>query len=205
MTIHFPEHYSDYTVKWASLDWEREQAWALRRQVFCIEQGLFKEHDTDEIDANAQCLVAIANHGGWPDKVVGTVRIHVHQDKVWWGSRLAVAKGFRHASGLGAALIKLAVGSAKALGCEQFYAQVQAQNEALFQKLNWESHYRLQVKGREHVMMQADLSRFKSCHNPYSGYVMKDRQLPQIPDSVCPSLLNTWTAQQATGVIAHAH
>lgn len=185
----YPESYSDFTIKWASLDWERAQALELRRQVFCIEQGLFTRDDRDEIDDHAQCLVAVANHGGWPDKVIGTVRIHAYEKDVWWGSRLAVDKAFRYQSGIGAALIRLAVGSARGLECQEFFAQVQDQNEALFRKLNWQSHYKLTVRERPHVMMQAQLCQFPVCKRPYSGYVLRG-QPTQIPEIICHSLLS---------------
>ena len=186
----FEATYSDFTVKWATLEWEKNQALELRRQVFCVEQGLFDQHDLDDIDVHAHCLVAVANHGGWPDKVVGTVRIHRHQENLWWGSRLAVEKSMRHRSGIGAALIKLAVGSAHGLGCTQFMAQVQKQNETLFNRLNWQSHYDLQVRERPHVMMEADLNRYPPILNPESGFVLKG-SLPAVPEDMAPCLLHT--------------
>ena len=186
---HFPEHYSDFTVKWASLEWEIQQALALRRDVFCQEQGLFEHSDRDDIDDQAQCLVAIANHGGWPDKVVGTVRIHQYSAGVWWGSRLAVQREFRHHAGIGAALIRLAVGSANGMGCTQFFAQVQQQNEMLFQKLHWHSRYPLTVRQRPHVMMEAELARYPACHTPHTGYVLKG-QVAATPDEIAPCLLH---------------
>ena len=51
--------YAGYTIKWVTLPWEREQAYALRRQVFCREQGLFADDDRDEIDDHAHLLVAL--------------------------------------------------------------------------------------------------------------------------------------------------
>ena len=187
--LNFPVTYSDFTIKWASLPWEIEQALVLRQQVFCQEQGLFVGSDRDVIDDQAQCLVAIANQGGWPDKVVGTVRIHQYSIGVWWGSRLAVAPDFRSRSGIGAGLIRLAVCSAHGLGCTQFFAQVQQQNEKLFQRLNWQSRYPLQVRSRPHVMMEADLRRYPAFHAPYSGFVLKG-QLASMPDEIAPCLLH---------------
>ena len=194
----FEAAYSHFTIKWATLEWEKNQALELRRQVFCVEQGLFDQHDLDEIDVHAQCLVAVANHGGWPDKVVGTVRIHLYQDdgchkKVWWGSKLAVEKSMRHRSGIGAALIKLAVGSAHGLGCTQFLAQVQKQNETLFNRLSWQSHYDLQVRNRPHVMMKADLNRYPPIQQPESGFVLKG-SVSVVPEDMAPCLLHTLTA-----------
>lgn len=187
--LRFPSPHSDFTIKWVTMDWEIREAHALRRAVFCDEQKLFEESDQDDIDSHAQCLVAIANHGGWPDQVVGTVRIHQYNAGVWWGSRLAVKEGFRHRSGIGATLIKLAVSSANGLGCTQFFAQVQQQNEALFQRLHWHSRYTLQVRHHPHVMMEADLARYPACHTPYQGIMLKG-PLAIAPDEMAPCLLH---------------
>lgn len=175
-------HYSDFTIKWASSNWEIEQANKLRRDVFCNEQKIFFASDQDEIDEQAQCLVAIANQGGWHEKVVGTVRIHQPFKAVWWGSRLAVHPDFRHQKGLGAALIKLAVSSAHALGCRQFLAQVQMQNERLFKKLNWQTQGYVDLRGQQHAMMEADLTTYPPCHSPYSGYVLNVKHYEAIED-----------------------
>lgn len=202
------DSYSDFTIKWASLQWETQQALKLRQRVFCLEQGLFEQNDLDHIDQQAQCLVAIANHGGWPDRVVGTVRIHQYSEGVWWGSRLAVEAEFRAHSGIGAALIRLAVCSAHALNCTQFLAQVQKQNETLFKRLNWCSHYDLDVRGRPHVMMEADLSQYPACQHPYSGYVVKGKvrhdMTQSINHDIAPYLLHSSTHIN-TGLSHAAH
>lgn len=186
--LHFIDHHSDYTIKWATLDWEMEQAFALRRKIFCEEQGIFDSDDRDKTDDHAQCLVAIANHGGWHDQVVGTVRIHHEGDNVWWGSRLGVDPEFRTQVGLGAALIKLAVSSAHALGCEKFLAQVQKKNERLFNRLRWESCFELEVRNRPHVMMEADLNNFPPIFHPNSGFVLKEKKMA-FNGELAPSLL----------------
>lgn len=184
----FHHRHSDYTIKWATLEWEKSQALALRRKIFCEEQGIFNEDDKDKIDNYAQCLVALANHGGWHDKVVGTVRIHHEGNDVWWGSRLGVDPHFRTQVGLGAALIKLAVSSANALGCTQFLAQVQKKNERLFQRLRWESCFDLEIRRRPHVMMEADLNNFPPIYDPKSGFILKEKRL-SLPQELAPSLL----------------
>ncbi len=180
--------YSDYTIKWATSQWEVDQARTLRRRVFCEEQGLFDTDDTDLIDDYAQCLIAIANHGCWHDKVVGTVRIHDEGGHVWWGSRLAVDTSFRTHIGLGSALIKLAVSSAHAKGCQQFLAQVQKRNEGLFQRLNWQSRFELMIHDHPHVMMEAELSMFPPNHQPQKGFVLREK-LDQYNHEVAPALL----------------
>lgn len=170
-----PAFYSGYTVKWADLPWEQQQAYALRRRVFCQEQQLFEGDDRDAIDDQAQLLVALGDWGGWHDQLVGTVRIHQPEAGVWWGSRLAVDGHFRRQGQIGSTLIRLAVSSAHALGCEQFLAHVQLQNETLFQRLHWHTIGQLKLHGQCHVVMQADLDFYPPCATPYSGFVARSR------------------------------
>ncbi|MDF1763801.1 MAG: GNAT family N-acetyltransferase [Oleibacter sp.] len=169
--------YSDYTIKWATLPWEVEQAHALRRRVFCEEQGIFAEDDTDTVDEYARVLVALGNNGGWHQEVVGTVRIHQEALDLWYGSRLAVAAPFRRQGQLGRALIKLAVSSAHALGCTCFMATVQKQNEALFQQLNWQTKDYKTLFGHSHAVMEAELAAYPPCYTPNSGYVLRAPQI----------------------------
>lgn len=186
--MHTVPHYSQYTIKWVTLPWEREAAYALRRRVFCLEQGIFNEHDQDEIDVDAQLLVVVGGYSGWHERVVGTVRIHEQARDIWCGSRLAVDPDFRHQAHLGSALIRLAVSSAHAHGCRQFYAHVQPQNEALFQRMHWQTQARLQWCGRPHLLMYADLNQYPPCADPYSGQVICGRQIAPF-DELAPALL----------------
>src|ERR1700748_2140421 len=82
---------SAYQIKFATEAWEKNGAAALRRQVFCVEQGLFDGDDRDATDEVAIPIVAISLFGVAADAVVGTVRIHRHPEDpgAWWGSRLA--------------------------------------------------------------------------------------------------------------------
>lgn len=153
------KRYADYTLKWATTQWEYEQARAIRRAVFCDEQGLFDD-DEDAIDHEAHTLVAIANVGGEPDCVVGTVRLHRSAERTWWGSRLAIARPFRSQVQLGGALIQLAVRSANTLGCDNFYATVQPRNVPLFEKLSWVKQGEVIAAGKPHVSMEADLNAY---------------------------------------------
>jgi putative N-acetyltransferase (TIGR04045 family) len=163
---------AEFRVKQATLPWEFRDAHALRRAVFCIEQGIFAEDDRDAIDDHAQLLVAESCMGGAPDQVVGTVRIHIDDAPTHWrGSRLAVHAGFRSFGRLGATLIRLAVCSAHAQGCTRFLAHVQLQNEALFQKLHWSTLAIEDIHGRPHALMQADLGHYPPCAEPWNGYV----------------------------------
>jgi putative N-acetyltransferase (TIGR04045 family) len=161
----------EFRVKWADSTWERERAYALRRRVFCTEQGLFGQDDYDATDTDAQLLVALACVAGVPDEVVGTVRIVETEPGIWWGSRLAVAATFRCHGRLGATLIRLAVSSARARGCAKFFAHVQRQNVPLFRRLHWRSVEEVSLHGREHHLMQADLARYPPCRTPHTGFV----------------------------------
>lgn len=167
--IHFRP--CEFRISWAATAWQREQAHALRRAVFCIEQGIFLGDDRDAIDGHAQLLVAQACVGGMPDEVVGTVRIHAAEPGLWWGSRLAVHAAFRHHGRIGATLIRLAVSSAHAQGATRFLAHVQAQNVPLFQKLHWQALGGETIHGRAHERMQADLTKYPPCRDPWAGFV----------------------------------
>jgi putative N-acetyltransferase (TIGR04045 family) len=164
-----------FLVREAAQAWEREQAHALRRAVFCIEQGIFASDDRDAIDGRAQLLVAMSCVGGMPDQVVGTVRIHQPEPGLWWGSRLAVHPAFRSQGHLGATLIRLAVSRAHAQGCRRFLAHVQSQNVPLFQKLHWRALSELSIHGRAHAEMEASLDFYPPCHDALSGFVSRAR------------------------------
>jgi len=162
---------AEYRVKFATELWERREARALRRRVFCEEQGIFDGDDRDDIDAIAIPLVVISSLGVAPHDVVGTVRIHQAEPKVWWGSRLAVARDYRRIAALGASLIRLAVCSAHARGCRRFYAHVQSQNALLFRRLHWRTIEEIELCGRPHHFMEADLACYPPFPDPETGFL----------------------------------
>jgi putative N-acetyltransferase (TIGR04045 family) len=167
---------SEFVVKWATEPWERREAHALRRATFCHEQGIFVGDDADATDACSQLIVAVSVVAGEHDQVVGTVRIHRDSDEaqttVWWGSRLAVHPSFRRIGRLGAGLIRLAVGSAHAQGCTRFVAHVQSQNAPMFEKLHWHTLAELNLHGRPHHHMQADLAHYPPVADGDAGFVL---------------------------------
>jgi putative N-acetyltransferase (TIGR04045 family) len=151
------------------------EALALRRQVFCEEQALFTHDDLDEVDRHepsTRSLVALTCLAGEADEVIGTVRIHQAAPGVWWGSRLAVRVDWRQHKRLGSNLIRLAISSAHALGCEEFLAQVQAQNVPLFERLHWQVLETLELHGKPHALMRASLAHYPPCTTPYAGLVL---------------------------------
>ena len=164
----------EFRIQWASDPWMERQALVLRRRVFCDEQALFVHDDVDEIDrdASTRSLVALTCLAGEADEAIGTVRIHQAAPGVWWGSRLAVRADWRQHRRLGSSLIRLAVSSAHALGCEEFLAHVQAQNVPLFERLNWQSLDTCELHGRPHALMRASLAHYPPCTTPYAGFVL---------------------------------
>jgi putative N-acetyltransferase (TIGR04045 family) len=164
---------SAYQIKFATDPWEQRGAAALRRQVFCAEQGLFAGDDRDAIDDTAIPIVAISLFGVAADAVVGTVRIRQHPEDpgVWWGSRLAVTKQYRRLGAVGANLIRLAVSSAHARGCHTFLGHIQSQNVELFRHMNWQSLDELVLHGRPHHLMQADLDHYPPFLQPEIGFL----------------------------------
>lgn len=162
---------SEYRIKIATEAWERREAGALRQAVFCDEQKIFSGDDRDAIDNIAIPIVAISSFAVVPQEVVGTVRIHEAEPAVWWGSRLAVAAAYRGISALGSSLIRLAVSSAHARGCQRFYAHVQSQNASLFWRLGWITIEEIMVHGRPHHFMEADLGRYPPIGDAEIGFV----------------------------------
>lgn len=162
---------SEYRVKFATEAWERREAAALRRKVFCDEQKIFSGDDRDGIDAIAITIVAVSSFAIAPQEVVGTVRIHEAEPGIWWGSRLAVAAGYRRISALGTSLIRLAVGSAHARRCTRFYANVQAQNAPMFRHLHWHTMEEIVLHGRPHHVMRADLGKYPPIADAETGFL----------------------------------
>lgn len=160
---------AEYQIKFATESWEQRCAAALRRAVFCEEQGVFTGDDRDAIDDAAIPIVAVSLLGVAAGDVVGTVRIHQPEPGIWWGSRLAVATEYR-AGALGVSLIRLAVCAAHARGAKLFFAHVQAQNVKLFQNLNWHSLKEIELFGRPHHLMRADLSAYPPMFSPETGF-----------------------------------
>ncbi|EHP37964.1 acyltransferase [Cupriavidus basilensis OR16] len=158
-----------FRIRWAGAQWEADAAMALRRAVFCHEQGIFNGDDRDQVDDTAQLLVAVKCEAGAPEMVVGTVRIHQTEPGVWFGSRLAVHTAYRSHGKIGATLIKLAVSSANGLGCTRFLAHVQSQNVPLFRRLHWNVLAEETLLGRPHHLMQADLDHYPACLTPRVG------------------------------------
>lgn len=152
-------------VKVASSAWERQGYFHLRRETFAREQNILPEHDEiDAQDFQAIAIIALASSWSIGDEVVGAVRIYrdlsQSDENTWYGGRLCVSRAYRGHRGIGKALINEAVARAKDLGCQRFLANVQAQNATYFESLHWQSLNTLELAGRPHVHMQAQLKAY---------------------------------------------
>jgi putative N-acetyltransferase (TIGR04045 family) len=147
-TIEIAQDYEDY--------------YALRREIFVDEQGLFERDDRDEVDDDPRRIVLLArNHDG---TVIGGVRLApalTGTDIGWWnGGRLAVSRAGRHYGGVGAALVRAACAHAEGSGVIRFEATVQAGNEAMFRRLGWHRVRAVEVAGAPHLQMRWPIDRF---------------------------------------------
>jgi len=137
---------------------ERARHFAIRRAVFCVEQGMFGgADDRDERDAEAATLHAIGLHDGL---IGGTVRLYpLDADGLWQGDRLAVLTLFRRGL-LGATLVRFAVRTAGERGGHRMVAMIQLPNVRFFEALGWSADGPVVAfHGREHQPMAIALSR----------------------------------------------
>ena len=143
---------------------ERCAHFRIRHQVFVIEQGLFGGSydwaaggDIDDHDDDPATIHVI---GRADETVCGTVRLYpVGPRGRWKGDRLAVLASYRHL-GLGAPLVRFAVGSAARLGGREMEAFIQPANVAFFRWLGWRPAGSLvDYAGIPHQRMFIDLTR----------------------------------------------
>jgi putative N-acetyltransferase (TIGR04045 family) len=160
----------------ASEDWQVLAYRRLRAQIFCEEQGVFEGSDFDTWDASALPIVALSELGGMPDEVVGVVRIYEHSPGVWYGGRLGVNEGYRRRGAVGGALIDCAVSTAHALGCYKFLATIQLQNVRYFERYWFRCLEQVEVHGRVHQLMEADLNHYPPRVLP----LQTERNLPRL-------------------------
>ena len=165
---------NDFSFRVARTPAEVDGFWRLRTQVFCYEQQLFDGSDRDQCDDEMIPLVCMSRLMGMNDGVVGAVRIWDAGCDVWSGGRLCVEKAYWRIvafspgvaashqlppawHSVGAGLVYAAVTSAHAKGCKKFVATIQSQNAKFFNSLHWDIFEELELLGRPHVKVQADL------------------------------------------------
>jgi predicted GNAT family N-acyltransferase len=90
-----------YSVRYASTEADREAAYALRREVFEVEQNVPRPLDRDALDHQANHVVAFDEQG----RCVGTGRFVRRDNRVVQIGRMAVAADHRR-FGVGALVIE---------------------------------------------------------------------------------------------------
>ena len=139
-------------IRPARTERERDAALALRRRVFCDEQGVAPELEQDGRDGEATHLVAMRN-----GVVVGTCRLLFDGSTAKLG-RMAVEPAERNA-GLGAAILRTAIEEAQLAGVERIALHAQSQAVSLYERAGFAARgRRFEEAGIEHVRMEIDLA-----------------------------------------------
>jgi predicted GNAT family N-acyltransferase len=99
-------------IRWAAGEADLGGAIALRKQVFCGEQGVAPEQEIDGLDEQAAHLVALETGGG---PVVGTLRLFVAGEQAKIG-RVAVRRDWRR-QGIASVMLEAALADARRRGC----------------------------------------------------------------------------------------
>jgi putative N-acetyltransferase (TIGR04045 family) len=159
----FPSFRSQHIqVKVATSQWEKQEYFQLRNKTFTQEQTILTGKEKDTKDFQAIPIIALASNWSIGEEIAGAVRIYKmpDADNTWYGGRLCVARTYRGYQNIGKALINEAVSRAKDLGCKTFLATVQPQNEKYFQSVHWKTLGSIEVAGKPHVHMEANLDMY---------------------------------------------
>ena len=148
------------TAQVAIEPWQLRAYFALRHAIFVEEQRMFDGSDVDEHDLAATPIVVHGHAAGMPDEVIGAVRIYPADGATWYGGRLGVCQAYRSRKVVGTALIFAAVSTAHARGCTRFLATVQEGNVGYFERHCFFSIRSVDVCGRPHRLMEADLAAY---------------------------------------------
>ena len=131
---------------------EVEQAFALREQVFCVEQGVPLAADRDGLDDHAIQVVAVDS-----GRVIGTCRVLV-EDEVGRLGRMAVERAAR-GRGVGAAILAAAEQSARDAGARLMRLHAQRYVEDMYTAAGYTPHGEPFVEeGIPHVSMEKRLA-----------------------------------------------
>ncbi len=124
---------------------------ALRREVFCIEQGVPEHEELDGRDDEALHLVAIA--GG---ELLGTCRLLLVGSTAQF-SRLAVKRSARR-RGIASALLSAADEESRAAGARRLVLHAQTYARELYDRAGYRARGRVFVEaGIEHIAMEKPL------------------------------------------------
>lgn len=142
-------------IRWARDSEEVRGAFALRDAVFYGEQNVPREEDVDELDRDAQQLVALEPDGGG---VIGTLRLLSFGAEAKIG-RVAVAAQWRR-RGIASRMLEIALARAREQGFERVRLAAQVVAVALYEQAGFAIESApFQEAGIEHVWMGLTLSR----------------------------------------------
>jgi predicted GNAT family N-acyltransferase len=142
-------------IRWARDAEDVRGAFALREAVFYGEQNVPREEDVDELDRDAQQLVALDPNGGG---VIGTLRLLSFGAEAKIG-RVAVAAPWRR-RGIASQMLEIALACAQGQGFERVRLAAQVVAVALYEQAGFAVESTpFQEAGIEHVWMGLTLSR----------------------------------------------
>jgi putative N-acetyltransferase (TIGR04045 family) len=136
-------------VRWARDPDDVGGAFAVRERVFCEEQGVPREQEIDERDADALHLVALDPEGG---RVIGTLRLLVEAEQAKVG-RVAVEREWRR-RGVAALMLELALSRARELGCVRVRLAAQLAATSVYRRAGFAVESEpFEEAGIQHVLM----------------------------------------------------
>jgi predicted GNAT family N-acyltransferase len=140
-----------YEVRRASGDQEMTAVVELRREVFCVEQGVPQREELDGRDGQALHLVAVSG-----DQLLATCRLLFVGPTVQF-SRLAVRQSARR-HGIASAQLARADVETRAGGARRLVLHAQTYARALYDSAGYEPRGRIFMEaGIEHIAMEKQL------------------------------------------------
>ena len=137
-----------YEVRRARGDQELAAVLDLRREVFCVEQGVPEREELDGRDAEALHLVAVSG-----EEVVATCRLLFVGNTVQF-SRLAVRESARR-HGIASALLDLADEETRMAGAKRLVLHAQTYARSLYEQAGYQPRGRIFIEaGIEHIAME---------------------------------------------------
>lgn len=143
---------SGYTFKLVENDRELAEAFSIREKVFCVEQGVSREEELDELDATAVHVLALK--GGRP---VGTARLVVEGEAGRIG-RMAVLAEERQ-RGVGSGLTRHLEDEARRRGLREVVLHAQTHALGFYRGLGYrEEGPVFEEAGISHLKMRKSLT-----------------------------------------------
>jgi predicted GNAT family N-acyltransferase len=119
-------------LRWAEGEADVQGAFAVRRRVFCAEQGVPVEIEIDDHDEEALHLVALAPDG----EIIGTLRLVFAGEAVKVG-RVAVERSWRHRA-IASRMLAMALAEAADRGARRARLAAQVEAVELYRRAGFE-------------------------------------------------------------------